>query len=136
MYSPMAYVLATSALQVAFCPPALEMAGTLSWTCHALCPPVRANEERNLHGRLQVPMVFAVCLCGLLPSYALLVGPSSWGSFPLVLLVCTANLWAFECIAQFFSLVSNPLLGMLQCLSVWIWSLQFCGRTARALTCH
>ena len=98
--------------------------------------PVRANEERNLHGRLQVPMVFAVCLCGLLPSYALLVGPSSWGSFPLVLLVCTANLWAFECIAQFFSLVSNPLLGMLQCLSVWIWSLQFCGRTARSLTCH
>jgi len=91
MYSPMAYVLATSALQV--------------------------------------PMVFAVCLCGLLPSYALLVGPSSWGSFPLVLLVCTANLWAFECIAQFFSLVSNPLLGMLQCLSVWIWSLLFCGLT-------
>ena len=98
--------------------------------------PVRANEERRLHERLQVPMVFAVCLCGLLPSYALLVGPSSWGSFPLVLLVCTANLWAFECIAQFFSLVSNPLLGMLQCLSVWIWPLQFCGRTTRSLTSH
>jgi len=88
MYSPMAYVVATSLLQL--------------------------------------PMVVLVCLSGLLPSYAI-IGP--WASFTPVLLACSVNLWAFECIAQFFSLVASPTLGMLQCLAIWICSLLFCGLT-------
>lgn len=75
---------------------------------------------------LQPPMLLLVCLCGLLPAYAI-IGP--WGSFPSVLLVCAANLWAFECIAQLFSLVASPISGMLQCLALWVCSLLFCGLT-------
>ncbi len=79
---------------------------------------------------IQLPIMAFITLVGMLPVY-IIIGP--WGSFMPVLIVCTANLWAFECIAQFFSLVPNPLVGMFQFIATWTVSLLFCGFTIRAV---
>jgi ABC-type multidrug transport system ATPase subunit len=78
---------------------------------------------------LQLPMMFAFGVCALVPSYLMLQWP--WVTFATTLVVFSAHAWTFECIAQFFSLTANPLIGMLQYLNVWFISALFSGLVFR-----
>jgi len=78
---------------------------------------------------LQLPMMFAFGLCAMLPTYLILGWP--WDTFLTTLALFSAHCWAFECIAQFFSLSANPLVGMLQYLNVWFISALFSGLVFR-----
>jgi len=78
---------------------------------------------------LQLPMMFAFGVCALVPSYLMLDWP--WKTFATTLVVFSAHSWTFECIAQFFSLTANPLIGMLKYLNVWFVSALFSGLVFR-----
>jgi len=81
------------------------------------------------NGLLQLPMMFAFGLCAMLPTYLILGWP--WDTFLTTLALFSAHCWAFECIAQFFSLSANPLVGMLKYLNVWFISALFSGLVFR-----
>jgi len=78
---------------------------------------------------LQLPMMFGFGVCALVPSFLMLGWP--WKTFTITLIVFSAHSWTFECIAQFFSLTSNPLVGMLKYLNVWFISALFSGLVFR-----
>mmetsp|Transcript_10170 Transcript_10170/g.33454 ORF Transcript_10170/g.33454 Transcript_10170/m.33454 type:complete len:1546 (-) Transcript_10170:270-4907(-) len=81
------------------------------------------------NGLLQLPMMFTFGLCAMLPTYLILGWP--WDTFLTTLALFSAHCWAFECIAQFFSLSANPLVGMLKYLNVWFISALFSGLVFR-----
>ena len=76
---------------------------------------------------LQVPLMFILGIGALaVGAYGIAgyYGPN-FGEF---LVVYTATLWAFECMAQFFSIMfANPLLGMLNFMNMWFSSFLFAG---------
>eukprot|EP00965_Chrysotila_dentata_P118893 3931538-Pleurochrysis_carterae.AAC.2 len=61
----------------------------------------------------------------LVPSYA--IGNWPWTEFGYTFVGYALMLWAWECIAQFLSLMKNPLLGMLSFLNFWFTGILFTG---------
>eukprot|EP00965_Chrysotila_dentata_P172056 5677789-Pleurochrysis_carterae.AAC.3 len=78
---------------------------------------------------LQTPMTFVLGLVSALPTYA--IGNLHWPSFAAAWAVWSTCLWCFEGVAMFFSLVANPLLGMLMFMNVWFSSFLFSGMFVR-----
>jgi len=78
---------------------------------------------------VQMPFMFALGACALLPSYG--IGNFPWVSFGLMLPIYACNAWCFECIAQLFSLSPNPIMGMLSYVNVWSCSMVFTGLVFR-----
>ena len=62
-------------------------------------------------------MMLMLALCSLVPVYA--IGNWDWSSLHINMFVHAAVLWYFEGMAQFFSLVHNPLIGMMLFMNVW-----------------
>jgi ABC-type multidrug transport system ATPase subunit len=73
----------------------------------------------------QVPMMFLVAICGLVPLYAVAAWP--WESLPTVWLVFGTFLVAFEMAAQLFSLDGKVLFGLLNFQNIWVTSFIFSG---------
>jgi glucan phosphoethanolaminetransferase (alkaline phosphatase superfamily) len=60
-----------------------------------------------------------------------LIGDMPWSSLGPALLPISANLWAFEGIAQLFSLTPNVLLGMMNFMFIWFVGFLFLGLFVR-----
>lgn len=76
---------------------------------------------------VQIPIMFVLGVFALAVSA---YGIGAWNPkfFFLVLVVYSANLWCFECVAQFLSVMSkNPLLGMLNFMQFWFAAFLFSG---------
>ena len=74
---------------------------------------------------VQLPMMFALAATALWPAFWGAQLPES--AFSTAVAVFAALLWTFEGIAEFFSLVRNPLNGMLYFLFFFIFAFLFCG---------
>jgi len=74
---------------------------------------------------VQIPFMFGIAVCVLVPAFA--IGGWSWSNFFTFFLAYSASVWAWECLAQLFSLQANPVLGMLNFVSAWSAGLLFCG---------
>jgi len=74
---------------------------------------------------VQIPFMFLLSVCVLIPAFA--IGGWSWTNFGTFFLAYAASMWAWECLAQCFSLQGNPVLGMLNFVSAWSAGLLFCG---------
>ena len=74
---------------------------------------------------VQIPFMFGIAVCVLVPAFA--IGGWSWTNFGTFFLAYAASVWAWECLAQLFSLQANPVLGMLNFVSAWSAGLLFCG---------
>jgi len=76
---------------------------------------------------IQIPLMLT------LAAFAISVGGYGIGAwngagYGQMLLIFTATLWSFECIAQFFSVAChNPLNGMMQFMQVWFAAFLFAG---------
>ena len=46
------------------------------------------------------------------------------------------QLWAFECLAQLFSMVANPILGLMLFMQVWFMAFLFTGVAVVRLPSH
>jgi len=74
---------------------------------------------------VQAPMMLVLAACALWPAFWGAQLPSE--SFFAAALIFSSLLWTFEGIAEFFSLVRNPLAGMLYFLFFFIFAFLFCG---------
>jgi ABC-type multidrug transport system ATPase subunit len=75
---------------------------------------------------LQIPVMFFLSFWALVPAaYGVLAAP--WEGFGKMLFVFAWQLWAFECFAQFFALIPNPLLGVMQFMNLWFVAFLFNG---------
>jgi len=79
---------------------------------------------------VQIPFMFAIAIFVLIPAFS--IGGWSWDNFGTFFLAYAASVWAWECLAQVFSLQANPVLGMLNFVSAWSAGLLFCGLLFRA----
>jgi len=82
---------------------------------------------------VQLPFMFALTLCAILPAFA--IGGWSFDNFFTFLISYACMAWAWECLAQLMSLMSNPVLGMLNFVSAWSAGILFCGLVFRAEDC-
>jgi len=74
---------------------------------------------------VQLPMMLLISLGACLPAFA--VGGWPWDNFGTFVLAMACSLWGFECMAQFFSLQKNPIVGMLLYVQMWSAGILFCG---------
>ena len=74
---------------------------------------------------VQAPMMILLAACALWPAFWGTQLPQS--AFLNATLVFSAMLWTFEGLAEMFSLVKNPLNGMLYFLFFFIFAFLFCG---------
>ena len=78
------------------------------------------------HTLLQIPLMVLLSLSAIgIPAYG--IANFYLPQIVRMVAVYSLELWAFECIAQLFSLVSNPLLGMLGFLCIWFSAFLFSG---------
>jgi len=78
---------------------------------------------------VQLPMMLAIAVCACVPGFA--IGGFPWDNFITFVLAYAVNLFAFECIGQFCSLIPNPIVGMLMFMNMWASSIIFCGLVFR-----
>ena len=76
---------------------------------------------------MQIPVMFLFTLFSLaVPAYV--VAGFYFGNVGLMALVYASNMYAWEGMAQFFSIVSdNPLIGMMSYVQVWFCGFVFSG---------
>lgn len=65
---------------------------------------------------VQLPMMLAIAVCACVPGFA--IGGFPWDNFITFVLAYAVNLFAFECIGQFCSLIPNPIVGMLMFMNM------------------
>jgi len=76
---------------------------------------------------LQIPFMIILSICSVTVSgYG--IGNWSWENYPQLVIVYASGLFAFESIAQLFSVLCfDPLLGMLNFMNVWFSAFLFAG---------
>ena len=75
---------------------------------------------------IQVPFMVILSICAVtISGYG--IGNWSWENYPQLVIVYACGLFAFESVAQLFSMQSDPLLGMLNFMNVWFSAFLFAG---------
>lgn len=94
-----------------------------SWLAHSV---VKRDIQNGMHSAyayvvavtfVELPYILLLALAILLPTY--IIGDWHWPSFCLNTLVMSAFIFAFEAIAQAFSLGSNPVMAIFNLIGLW-----------------